>query len=99
MMEGEKAAGDRQVLHEKIRQHAMDTWQHMRVEGGENYLLQRLHADTAFVPVRDQIPEKPLPDASMRQAVQQVDELLRDVYRALQERYQALLGVSVETHV
>jgi len=31
--------------------------------------------------------------------VQQVDEFLHDVYRPLQERYQALLGVSVETHV
>ena len=87
------------MLHEKIRQHAMDTWQHMRVEGGENDLLQRLHADLVFASVRDQIPEKPAPEAYMGRAVQQVDEFLHDVYRPLQERYQALLGVSVETHV
>jgi len=99
MMEGVKAAGDRQVWHEKIRQHAMDTWHHMRVEGGENDLLQRLHADVAFALIRDQIPEKPAPEAYMGRAVQQVDEFLHDVYRPLQERYQALLGVSVETHV
>jgi hypothetical protein len=31
--------------------------------------------------------------------VQQVDEFLDTVYRPLQARYQALLGVTVETHV
>ena len=94
-----KAAGDRQVLHEKIRQHAMDTWHHMRIEGGENDLLQRLYADLAFAPIRDQIPEKPVPEAYMGRAVQQVDEFLQDVYRPIQERHHALLGVNVETHV
>ena len=59
MMEGVKAAGDRQVLHEKIRQHAMDTWQHIRVEGGANDLLQRLRDDPDFAAVRTQLPDKP----------------------------------------
>jgi adenylosuccinate lyase len=99
MMEGVKAAGDRQALHEKIRQHAMDTWHNMRVDGGDNDLLQRLHADPAFTPVREQIPEKPVPEAYIGRAVQQVDEFLETVYRPVQERYAALLGVTVETHV
>lgn len=99
MMEGVKAAGDRQDLHEKIRQHAMDTWHHIRVEGGENDLLQRLHADAAFVPLRAQIPAKPAPEAYIGRAVQQVDEFLNEVYRPLAERYRTLLGVRVTTHV
>jgi adenylosuccinate lyase len=99
MMEGVKAAGDRQALHEKIRQHAMDTWHHMRVEGGDNDLLQRLHADPSFASVHDQIPDKPAPEAYIGRAVQQVDEFLETVYRPVQERYGALLGVTVETHV
>ncbi|MBM3225158.1 MAG: adenylosuccinate lyase, partial [Candidatus Tectomicrobia bacterium] len=99
MMEGVKAAGDRQVLHEKIRQHAMDTWHHMRVEGGENDLLQRLHADRDFTLVRDQIPEKPTPEAYIGRAVQQVDDFLADVYRPIHAHYQTLLGVTVATHV
>jgi adenylosuccinate lyase len=99
MMEGVKAAGDRQALHERIRQHAMDTWHQTRVAGGENDLLQRLHADPTFAPIRDQIPDKPVPEAYIGRAIQQVDEFLEDVYRPVQERYQALLGVTVETHV
>ncbi len=99
LMEGVKAAGDRQALHEKIRQHAMETWHRMRVEGGDNDLLQRLRADAAFASVREQMPEKPAPEAYIGRATQQVDEFLADVYRPVQERYQNLLGVTVETHV
>jgi adenylosuccinate lyase len=99
IMEGVKAAGDRQLLHEKIRQHAMDTWHHIRVEGGANDLLQRLHADPTFRPIAEQIPEKPAADVYIGRAIQQVDEFLADVYRPLQERYHSLLGARVETHV
>jgi adenylosuccinate lyase len=99
MMEGVKAAGDRQVLHEKIRQHAMDTWQAIRTLGGENDLLQRLQHDPTFAAVRTQIPEKPDPRAYIGRAAQQVDEFLAGVYQPLQERYRALFGVTVETRV
>ncbi len=99
MMEGVKAAGDRQTLHEKIRQHAMDTWHHMRVEGGTNDLLQRLHTDDTFASVREHIPDKPAPEAYIGRAVQQVDEFLAEVYHPIHERYQELLGITVETHV
>src|SRR4029450_44004 len=98
IMEGVKAAGDRQALHEKIRGHAMETWHHMRVDGGENDLLQRVHADPAFASVRDQMPEKPAPEAYLGRAVQQVDEFLDTVYRPSQERHKALSGGPVGTH-
>src|SRR4029450_12552769 len=68
LMEGVKAAGDRQILHEKIRQHAMDTWQHIRTLGGENDLLQRLRNDAAFTSVRTQIPDKLDPKAYIGRA-------------------------------
>jgi adenylosuccinate lyase len=99
MMEGVKAAGDRQVLHAKIRQHAMDTWHHMRVEGGANDLVQRLRADPTFAPVRDQLPDKPEATAYIGRARQQIDEFLTEVYYPLRERYRSLLGSVVETHV
>jgi adenylosuccinate lyase len=99
LMEGVKAAGDRQVLHEKIRQHAMDTWQHIRTLGGENDLLQRLRNDPAFAPVRTQIPDKPNPNAYIGRAAQQVDDFLATIYQPLRERYNALLGVAVATRV
>jgi adenylosuccinate lyase len=100
MMEGVvKAAGDRQMLHEKIRQHAMETWHHMRVDGGQNDLLGRLRDDPAFDAVRAQIPDAPTPHAYTGRAMQQVDEFLETVYQPIRERHGALLGVVVETHV
>jgi adenylosuccinate lyase len=99
IMEGVKAAGDRQILHEKIRQHAMDTWHHMRVEDGPNNLLQRLHDDPAFVPIRAQLTDKPDASAYIGRAAQQVDEFLTEIYHPLRERYRSLLGNTVETHV
>lgn len=99
MMEGVKAAGDRQVLHEKIRQHAMETWHHMRVEDGTNNLLQRLRDDPAFAPVRSQLQDKPDAQAYIGRAAQQVDEFVAEVYQPLRERYHALLGHIVETRV
>ena len=99
MMEGVKAAGDRQVLHEKIRQHAMDTWQHIRVEGGANDLLQRLRDDPDFAAVRTQLSDKPDATDYIGRSAQQVDEFLTDVYAPLREHYRSALGVAVETRV
>ena len=99
MMEGVKAAGDRQVLHEKIRQHAMDTWQHIRVEGGANDLLQRLRDDPDFAAVRTQLSDKPDATDYIGRSAQQVEEFLTDVYAPLREHYRSALGVAVETRV
>ena len=99
MMEGVKAEGDRQELHEKIRQHAMETWHHIRVEGGENDLLHRLQSDPAFAPLRASLPDKPDTERYIGRAREQVDEFLSQVYQPLRERYQDQLGQAVETHV
>lgn len=99
MMEGVKAAGDRQDLHEKIRQHAMETWHHMRVEGGTNDLLQRLRKNPAFAPILARLPVQPEAEAYIGRAAQQVDEFLQDVYQPLRERFSDLLGNTVETRV
>ncbi|MCZ6872707.1 MAG: lyase family protein, partial [bacterium] len=99
MMEGVKAAGDRQDLHEKIRQHAMETWHHMRVEGGANDLLQRLRENPVFAALLEQLPKQPAAEAYIGRSTQQVDEFLQDVYQPLRERYSILLGNAVETRV
>ena len=77
----------------------MDTWHHMRVDGGPNDLLGRLHSDPAFGELREQIPEAPSPHAYTGRAVAQVDEFLAEVYQPIRERHGALLGAAVETRV
>jgi adenylosuccinate lyase len=99
MIEGVKAAGERQEWHEKIRQHAMDTWHHIRIEGGENDLLERLYNDPDFAPIRAQLPDKPEAQTYIGRACQQVDDFLAEVYQPVQTRYRDLLGDTVATHV
>jgi adenylosuccinate lyase len=57
LMEAVKEGGDRQELHEKIRQHSLEAAKNVR-EGGENDLIDRLKGDSAFesiVPRFDEI--------------------------------------------
>jgi adenylosuccinate lyase len=77
----------------------MDTWHHIRVEGGENDLLHRLRSEPAFAPLQASLPDKPDAERYIGRAREQVDDFLSQVYQPLQERYQDQLGQTVETHV
>lgn len=48
MMEAVKRGGDRQELHEKIRQHSMAAGARVKQDGAANDLLERIAADPAF---------------------------------------------------
>lgn len=48
IMEGVKAGGDRQELHEQIRVHSMEAAKQVKVEGKDNDLIDRIIADEAF---------------------------------------------------
>ena len=48
MMAAVRAGGDRQDLHERIRVHSLAAASRMKVEGGDNDLIERLRVDGAF---------------------------------------------------
>ena len=48
LMDAVQAGGDRQDLHEAIRQHSMEAGKQVKVEGKENDLLKRIAADPRF---------------------------------------------------
>ena len=48
MMDAVKAGGDRQELHERIRELSMEAGRNVKVEGKENNLLELIAADPAF---------------------------------------------------
>ena len=85
LMAAVAAGGDRQDLHERIRQHSQDAAQVVKQQGLANDLLSRLQADTAFAGVDM--------DAALdaRQFVgrapQQVDEFIADVIAPIRARY------------
>ncbi len=48
MMDAVKKGGDRQELHEKIREHSMEAGKVVKIEGKPNDLIQRIAADASF---------------------------------------------------
>jgi adenylosuccinate lyase len=76
LMEAVQAGGDRQALHERLRQHSMSAASRVKEEGAQNDLLDRIRGDEAFAAVRDRLDEIVRPEAFVGRATQQVDEFL-----------------------
>ena len=87
MMEAVKHGGDRQELHEQIRVHSIEAGKTVKLEGGENDLLDRIAADPAFALDRDALDA--LADASKYtgRAEQQVHEFVEAEVNPILERY------------
>ena len=76
MMAAVQLGGNRQDLHEAIREHSMDAAKKIKEAGGDNDLLDRLKADPAFAVVADQIDDLVNPIAFIGRAPEQVTEFL-----------------------
>ena len=78
LMEAVKRGGDRQALHERIRQHSMEASRRMKEEGADCDLLTRLAADPAFGMTREQLDAVLDPSLYIGRCPEQVDEFLAD---------------------
>lgn len=97
LMEAVKAGGDRQELHEKIRQHSQAAGAVVKGEGGDNDLLDRLRADEAFSAVDlDEVAE---PSQLVGRAPEQVTEFLAEVVEPIRERYAGRMATGEELRV
>ena len=99
MMAAVKAGGDRQELHEKLRQHAVAARLRTVDEGLESDLVERLKADAAFAAVHDRIDDLICADRLIGRAPQQVDEFLRRVVRPILRREAEQLGIDSSLNV
>jgi adenylosuccinate lyase len=88
LMAAVAAGGDRQKLHERIRQHSQAAAAVVKEQGGENDLLTRLKADSAFAGINvDAVVD---PAELTGRSVEQVDEFLAEVVAPIRNRYNAL---------
>jgi adenylosuccinate lyase len=99
LMTAVKAGGDRQALHERLRQHAVEVRRRMSDEGADNDLIARLKADDAFASVRGQIDSLLRPERFIGRAAEQVDEFLHDVVNPILVREAHLLGAEADLTV
>ena len=99
MMDAVKAGGDRQELHERIREHSMAAGRVVKAEGRPNDLLERIAADPAFNMTMEQLQKVMKPENFVGRAPQQVEEFVAEVIRPILDQYQAELGMKAEINV
>ncbi len=97
MQAGVALGGDRQELHERIRRHAQAAGRRVKVEGGENDLIDRLKADPAFGRIK---LERVLdPKRYIGLAPQQVDAFVTKFVMPIRRRYRRSLNQPIDLHV
>ncbi len=99
MMRAVEKGGDRQVLHEALRQHSIAAAKVVKEEGGENDLVKRIAADPLFMITEEEIMSVLKPANYTGRAPEQVEEFLNEVVWPVLEKNKALLGEHVELSV
>ena len=99
MMDAVKAGGDRQELHERIRELSMEAGRNVKVEGKENNLLELIAADSAFNLSLEDLQKTMDPAKYVGRSREQVDAFLEKVIRPILETNKELLGVKAVIQV
>ena len=99
MMDAVKEGGNRQELHEKIRQLSMQAGKTVKEEGKDNNLVDLIAADPAFGLTKEQIEANLKPELYVGRAPRQVEVFLRDVVNPVLDANKSELGVKAEINV
>ena len=99
MMDAVKAGGDRQVLHEKIRQHSMAAGKRVKEEGADNDLLDRIAADPDFNMTKEQLLALMKPENFTGCAESQTEDFLKTIVKPIIEANRDALGMHGEVTV
>ncbi|MDD3228212.1 MAG: adenylosuccinate lyase [Oscillospiraceae bacterium] len=99
MMDAVKRGGDRQQLHEHIRQHSMAASKEVKEEGKENDLLQRIADDPIFGITLEELKETVKPEKYVGRAPQQTLEFLDEVVAPVLKQYSDLPDDAVDINV
>ncbi len=99
LMHAVTLGGDRQDLHEKIRQHSQAAAAKVKLEGGENDLLDRLLADPAFHLTEEDLEKVLDVRKFVGLAPEQTERFLAEQVAPVLERYADDLGIAADTKV
>ena len=99
MMEAVKRGGNRQELHECIRELSMEAGRSGKVEGRENNLLELIAADPAFNMTLEDLRKAMEPSRYVGRSREQVDVFLEGVIRPMLRENKELLGVKAQINV
>lgn len=99
MMDAVKAGGDRQELHEKIRQLSMEAGKNVKEKGLDNNLLELIANDESFNMSLEDLKACMNPSKYVGRSVEQVKEFLEEVINPILEENKEILGMKAEINV
>ena len=99
MMDAVKAGGDRQELHERIRELSMKAGARVKQEGLDNNLLELIAADPMFGVTLEELQAKLDPSKYTGRAKEQVDEYLAEVVQPVLDANADALGMTATINV
>ena len=99
MMESVKKGGDRQELHERIREHSMAAAQRVKGEGLDNDLIQRIINDNSFNLMKEEIINIIDPNKFVGRAPNQVVEFILEYVNPIIEKNKDAVDIHSEINV
>ncbi|SDN36268.1 adenylosuccinate lyase [Acetanaerobacterium elongatum] len=99
MMQAVKKGGDRQVLHEKLREHSLAAAKVVKEQGGENDLIDRIVNDKAFKLTKEDILSVLKPQNFTGRASKQVEEFSMNCVKPLLDANKEIIGEKAELSV
>ena len=99
MMDAVKAGGDRQELHERIRELSMEAGRTVKVEGKDNDLLERIAADPAFNLTIEVLQKSMDPSRYVGRAKEQTTAFITKTVQPVLDAHKEMLGMTAEINV
>ena len=99
MMDAVKAGGDRQELHEKIRQLSMEAGKTVKEEGKDNNLLELIAADPSFHLSLEDLEASMQPERYVGRSPKQTEDYINEVVNPILEENKEVLGLTAEIKV
>ncbi|QHN65781.1 adenylosuccinate lyase [Bergeyella cardium] len=99
IMEEVKAGGDRQEIHETIRQHSMEASKKVKIEGKDNDLIERIMSDSSLKMDKSKIAEVLEPKNFIGFAPIQTEEFVNNEVQPILDKYKYLIGLEADLKV
>lgn len=99
MMDAVKKGGDRQKLHERIRQHSMEAAKQVKMYGKSNDLVDRIANDQEFSLTKEEILKVMKPENFTGRASKQTEEFVKEYIMPILDKYKNDIGIKTEINV
>ncbi len=99
MMDATKRGGDRQVLHEKIREHSMKASERVKKDGLDNNLVDLIAGDEIFGMTKEEIEKILEPKNFVGRAPEQTEEYIKEIVMPVLDANSDLLGITAVINV